>query len=97
MYHASACDAPVSQRACNRYHRRAYGCRKKPQPTDEARGGLNIVEQSLWHAVPQFMRKLNSAVVQLTGQDLPVNCSPLRFASWMGGDRDGNPNVTAQA
>lgn len=43
------------------------------------------------------MRKLNSAVLQLTGQDLPVNCSPLRFASWMGGDRDGNPNVTAQA
>ena len=30
------------------------------------------------------------------GQPLPIDATPVRFASWMGGDRDGNPNVTAK-
>lgn len=62
----------------------------------EARGGLHIVEQSLWHAVPAFMRKLSAALKKHTGKDLPLNATPFRFGSWMGGDRDGNPNVTAK-
>jgi phosphoenolpyruvate carboxylase len=64
--------------------------------TAEARGGLHIVEQSLWHAVPAFMRKLSLALKRHTGKDLPLNATPFRFGSWMGGDRDGNPNVTAK-
>jgi phosphoenolpyruvate carboxylase len=71
--------------------------RTKPTPVEEAKGGLHILEQSLWSAVPAYLRKLNSAVSQLCGQPLPIDCTPLRFASWMGGDRDGNPNVTAKA
>ena len=62
----------------------------------EARGGLHIVEQSLWAAIPAYMRKLNAALKKHTGRELPIGTCPLTFASWMGGDRDGNPNVTAQ-
>jgi phosphoenolpyruvate carboxylase len=62
----------------------------------EARGGLNIVEQSLWSAVPAFLRRVNAALKKHTGRELPINATPLIFGSWMGGDRDGNPNVTAQ-
>eukprot|EP00884_Botryococcus_braunii_P017055 jgi/Botrbrau1/4032/Bobra.0016s0039.1 len=70
--------------------------RRKPTPLDEARGGLNIVEQSLWTAVPAFLRRVNAALKKHTGRELPINATPLVFGSWMGGDRDGNPNVTAQ-
>lgn len=70
--------------------------RSRPTPTDEVRGGLAVLEQSLWHAVPRFLRRLDSALVSQTGRGLPVDARPIRFGSWMGGDRDGNPNVTAE-
>jgi len=69
--------------------------RSKPTPVDEARVGLHVVEQSLWAAVPQFLRRLSASLRNLSGHDIPINCSPIHFSSWMGGDRDGNPNVTA--
>lgn len=62
----------------------------------EARGGLHVVEQSLWAAVPSFLRRLSAALKKHTGRELPLNATPIRFGSWMGGDRDGNPNVTAK-
>jgi len=70
--------------------------RKKPTPVDEARGGLHIVEQSLWASVPQYLRKLSGALKAYTGRELPISSSPMTFGTWMGGDRDGNPNVTAK-
>lgn len=70
--------------------------RRRPTPMDEARGGLHIVEQSLWAAVPAYLRRLSGALKRHTGKPLPLEASPIRFASWMGGDRDGNPNVTAK-
>eukprot|EP00798_Chlamydomonas_sp_ICE-L_P002907 gene2907-4965_t len=70
--------------------------RQKPTPLDEARGGLNIVEQSLWSAVPVFMRRASAALKKHTGHDMPLNANPFKFASWMGGDRDGNPNVISK-
>lgn len=65
--------------------------RERPDPTDEARWGLAVVESSLWHAVPAAMRELDARSVRA----LPVEVMPFAFASWMGGDRDGNPRVTA--
>ncbi|KAI5353024.1 PREDICTED: phosphoenolpyruvate [Prunus dulcis] len=70
--------------------------RHKPTPVDEARAGLNIVEQSLWTAVPHYLRRVSNALKKHTGKPLPLTCTPIKFGSWMGGDRDGNPNVTAK-
>ncbi len=68
--------------------------RTTPTPVDEARWGLVVVEQSLWYAVPRYVRELETTLREFTGKSLPLDAAPLRFASWMGGDRDGNPNVT---
>ena len=69
--------------------------RVKPSPYDEARWGLAIIEDSLWDTIPKVYRRLNSIFLQNMGKDLPKNFNPIEFGSWMGGDRDGNPNVTA--
>lgn len=70
--------------------------RSRPTPVDEARWGFSVFEHSLWQAVPDFLRRVDRALRQATGRRLPLEAAPIRFASWMGGDRDGNPNVTAQ-
>ncbi len=69
--------------------------RSRPTPLDEVRGGLAVLEQSLWEAVPRFLRRLDHALVEHTGEGLPIDAAPIVFGSWIGGDRDGNPNVTA--
>ncbi|MDY6482965.1 phosphoenolpyruvate carboxylase [Acinetobacter faecalis] len=66
----------------------------KPTPIDEAKWGFTTIEQTLWNAVPKFVRELNGMVQDQCGKSLPLTVAPVRFASWMGGDRDGNPNVT---
>lgn len=68
---------------------------KRPTPITESRWGATVVERQLWRAVPQFIRELDSASRRWLGHALPVDFAPVHFASWMGGDRDGNPNVTA--
>jgi len=70
--------------------------RSKPRPTEEAQWGLAVIEDSLWNAVPKICSRFNEAVEFHTGKKLPIDFSPLVFGSWMGGDRDGNPNVTAK-
>jgi phosphoenolpyruvate carboxylase len=69
--------------------------RTRPTPVDEAKWGFAVIEHSLWHAVPRHLRKVDAALHAATGLHLPLEAAPIRFASWMGGDRDGNPNVTA--
>ncbi|ENV43212.1 phosphoenolpyruvate carboxylase [Acinetobacter schindleri] len=66
----------------------------RPTPVDEAKWGFTTIEQTLWNAVPKFIRELDGMVQEQCGQSLPLSVAPVRFASWMGGDRDGNPNVT---
>jgi phosphoenolpyruvate carboxylase len=69
---------------------------QQPTPVDEAKWGFAVVEDSLWRAVPEFMRRLDKALFDSCGARLPLDVSPVSFVSWMGGDRDGNPNVTAR-
>jgi phosphoenolpyruvate carboxylase len=70
--------------------------RERPSPVDEARSGLVVFEQTLWDALPRFLRVLDEALVKHAGRGLPMEAAPLRFGSWIGGDRDGNPAVTAR-
>lgn len=69
---------------------------ERPTPVDEAKWGFAVVEESLWRAVPEFLRRLDAALQEHCGASLPLEAAPVRFVSWMGGDRDGNPNVTAR-
>jgi len=68
----------------------------RPSPVDEAKWGFAVVENSLWEGVPNYLRELNEQLEENLGYRLPVDFVPVRFTSWMGGDRDGNPNVTAE-
>lgn len=70
--------------------------RTKPGPIKEARSGIAVVENVLWNAVPRYLRKVNDVLLHQIGQPLPLTASPIRIASWMGGDRDGNPNVVPE-
>ena len=68
---------------------------QRPTPVDEAKWGFAVIEQSLWEAVPGFFRQLDKQFSGYADMDrLPLDLAPIRFATWMGGDRDGNPNVT---
>lgn len=69
---------------------------KRPTPVDEAKWGFATIENSLWQAVPQFIRDLESELQSGLGLSLQLEASPITFTSWMGGDRDGNPFVTAK-
>lgn len=67
----------------------------RPTAVDEAKWGFAVIENSLWHALPAFLRDFDVALKDKFGHTLPPDFSPMKFASWMGGDRDGNPNVVA--
>jgi len=70
--------------------------RSRPTPVEEAKWGFAVIENSLWQALPNVLRHTDQALSRSTGLHLPLDAAPIRFASWMGGDRDGNPNVTAK-
>jgi phosphoenolpyruvate carboxylase len=69
---------------------------ERPSPRDEIVSGLLVFEQTLWDALPRYLRTLDRALEQFTGRTLPPDAAPIRFGSWIGGDRDGNPNVTPE-
>ena len=69
---------------------------QRPTPVDEAKSGFAVIESSLWQAIPDFLRELDSKLVSATGQGLALDAAPVKFSSWMGGDRDGNPFVTSK-
>lgn len=67
----------------------------QPLVTDEVRTGLWYFDNTLWQVLPQLQRDLEAALAK----HFPSTRAPKRwltFGSWIGGDRDGNPNVTTQ-
>jgi len=66
-----------------------------PSVREEVVGGLAYFHATLVHVVPLVYRELEAAVAEAYPQDAITVPSLLSFGSWIGGDRDGNPNVTA--
>ncbi|MFA7618515.1 MAG: phosphoenolpyruvate carboxylase [Thiohalomonadaceae bacterium] len=70
---------------------------ERPQVRDEIKNGLFYFRESLFSAVPETYRNLEKAVHRIYGADSGVVIpSCLRFGSWIGGDRDGNPFVSPE-
>ena len=67
--------------------------RQRPDPVDEARSILYFLTEIAAEGVPELLDDINSVLESLDGA-LDPDRSPIRFGSWVGGDRDGNPNVT---
>ena len=69
--------------------------REKPDPVDEARSILYFLGEMLEEGVPELLDDIDATLRSLgNGLGLAPGAQPVRFGSWVGGDRDGNPNVT---
>ncbi|MDY6980884.1 MAG: phosphoenolpyruvate carboxylase, partial [Pseudomonadota bacterium] len=69
----------------------------KPQVLDEVKNGLYYFKESLFDAVPDTYRNLEKSLNHIYGTGHGVKVpSFIRFGSWIGGDRDGNPFVKPQ-
>ena len=70
---------------------------RRPSVLDEAEGALGYVQRSLLGAVPRLMGDVEDALRTWYDDALEEPLPPIvRFRSWIGGDRDGNPNVTPE-
>ena len=67
------------------------------QPLDEVRSFMAVFDETLFRIVPELMRSLDRALAADggTGKQAPRAPRFIRIGSWIGGDRDGNPTVTA--
>ena len=68
----------------------------KPSVEDEVRYGLFYFDSSLFEAIPLVYRYFERATRKIYGEDKITIPTVLRFGSWIGGDRDGNPFVTPE-
>lgn len=66
----------------------------RPTPVDEARNAIYYLGGILTDAMPEMLSELSELLGE-HGVSLASKDAPIRFGSWIGGDRDGNPNVTA--
>ncbi len=69
---------------------------RRPQVEDEIDNGLFYFRESLFQAIPRVYRRLEQALAAVYEKAAPEVPTILRFGSWIGGDRDGNPYVTAE-
>ncbi len=69
--------------------------RERPDPVDEARSILYFLTEIASDGVPELLDDVD-AVLRAIGGSLDGPQVPVRFGSWVGGDRDGNPNVTPE-
>jgi len=68
---------------------------RAPTVVDEVRNSIFWFDASIHQVVPRVLRELRTAVAATYPGLTPQLDRPLTFGSWVGGDRDGNPNVTA--
>jgi phosphoenolpyruvate carboxylase len=67
----------------------------QPEPLDEALNALYYLDDLYTQTVPEVLNDFARELKRI-GVSVPVTARPLSFGNWIGGDRDGNPNITAE-
>jgi phosphoenolpyruvate carboxylase len=68
----------------------------RPTVADELDNVLFYLTEVLYRVTPAFMESLQQALAEYDAGETVIPPDLLRFGSWVGGDMDGNPNVTAE-
>ena len=66
---------------------------ERPEPIDEARSAIFYLDQLATQVLPALAEDVAISLERL-GRDIASDRAPIRFGTWVGGDRDGNPAVT---
>ena len=67
----------------------------QPEPLDEAVNSLYYLDELFEFTVPEILDQFSKELKRI-GVDIPITARPLSFGTWIGGDRDGNPFITAE-